>query len=195
MLPPEWVLEGGKRLDLSGFAGAFADAWSTVGTRFLKLECWQAYRELAANESQAAFDRGDVETAQALLRSEAEADRPLYEDVRRRGIEYARVRLVQEPLSRYLDYEMLSYRVRAEMGENIEVVRCEPARRLPDEESFDVLLFDRDTALIHDYGTGATGVQTGGWLTRDPEVVRFVEERIAALRRRAVPLRDFLAGR
>lgn len=180
------------RLDIEKFGAAFASAWSKIESRFLKLECWQAYRELEASESQAAYQRGDVDTARELLQQEAEADRPLYEDVDRRGLEYARVRLVQEPLSAYLGYELLSYRIRAEMGERIEVVRCDPALRLPDERHFDVLLFDAHTALIHDYGTGHVGRQTGGWLTHDPNAIAKLEEMISTLRQDATPLQQYL---
>ncbi len=113
--------------------------------------------------------------------------------MRERGIEFARIRVVQEPLTDYLRYELTSYRVRAAMGENIEVVRDGSEAPLPNEEVFDFLLFDRDTALVHDYGNGRTGVQTGGWLVRDPRAIRALEDRALALRADAAPLERFLA--
>jgi len=193
MYPPAWAVADSTRLDLEGFGSAFANAWSRIEFRFLKLECWQAYREAETNESQAAYDCGDIEAARRLLTEEAEGDRRLYEDVRRRGIEYARVRLVREPLTRYLDYELLSFRIRAEMGENIEIVRCDPAQSLPDEQHFDLLLFDRRTALIHDYGSDEVGFQVGGWISQDPQVVERLEDTVMDLRRRGTPLGQFLA--
>jgi len=39
------------------------------------------------------------------------------------------------------------------------VVRCDSGTELPNEEHFDFLLFDRHTALIHDYGKGSAGRQ------------------------------------
>jgi hypothetical protein len=192
MCPPAWALVSATRLSLDEFGVAFASAWSRIESRFLKLECWQAYHESDTNESQAAYNRGDTEAARELLRREADADRLLYEDVRRRAIEYARVRLVQEPLTPYLEYELLSYRIRADLGERIEVVSCEPGRRLPDEQRFDFLLFDRRTALIHDYGTVEVGRQTGGWLTHQPDVITSLESVVTGLRRQAVPLQRYL---
>lgn len=192
MYPPSWAISDGTRLDLDEFGAVFSTTWSKIESRFLKLECWQAYRELEANESQAAYERGDVETARKLLRQEAEADRPLYEDIDRRGLEYTRIRLVQEPLSSYLRYEALSYRVRAEMGERVEVVSCDPALRLPDDRHFDFLLFDRHTALIHDYGAGEVGRQTGGWLTHAASAIDGLEEMVSTLRQDAVPLQQYL---
>ncbi len=193
MYPPAWMLADATRLDLDGFGTAFARAWSRMSSRFLKLECWQSYQEQEANSSQAAYQRGDVEAARDLLRREAEQDRPLYADIAHRGIDYARIRLLQEPLTAYLEYELINYRIRADLGEIIEVVVCEPGRRLPDERYFDFLLFDRHTALIHDYGTGPVGHQTGGWLTGDPQVIAALETTAVDLRRRATPLARYLA--
>lgn len=194
MYPPSWMLADSVRLDLDEFGTQFTSAWSRMERRFLKLECWQMYREIEASESQAAYDRGDVDAACEMLAREAEADRKLYDDVRKRDIEYARVRLIQEPLTAYLQYELLSYRVRADLGENIEIVRCDADLRLPNEQLFDVLLFDEHTALIHDYGIGSVGLQTGGWCTRAPEAVAALVDAVTTLRGRAVPLSAYLAG-
>ncbi|GIF05323.1 DUF6879 family protein [Actinoplanes siamensis] len=193
MHPPAWALANSTRLDFDEFGVAFASAWSQLKSRFLKLECWQRYWEAEGNRSQTAYDRGDIDTARELLRAEAEVDRPLYQDIRTRGIEYARVRLVQEPLTPYLKYELLSYRIRADLGENIEVVRRDDDARLPSEGHFDFLLFDRTTALIHDYGSAEVGRQTGGWLTRDSNVIARLEQTVADLRQQAVPLNEYLA--
>jgi len=81
----------------------------------------------------------------------------------------------------------------AHLGEHIEVVRCDPTLRLPNDNYFDVLLFDRNTALIHDYGTGEVGRQTGGWVTHEPATIATLDTTIANLRRTAAPLRQYLA--
>lgn len=192
MIPPQWAVQNSQRLDLDEFGSRFVDAWSRMQSRFLKLECWQAYQERATNKSQAAFNKGEVDRAWDLLRREAEADRPLYEDVQARGVDYARIRLVQEPLTPYLEYELTAYRIRAEMGENIEVVRCGREFTLPNEDHFDFLLFDRHTALIHDYGD--EGLQSGGWLSTDTDVIASLERVATNLQQKAIPLREFVAG-
>jgi hypothetical protein len=155
------------------------------------LECWQTYVEAEANQSQEAYNRGDVSKARELLQQEAEADQPLYEEVKWRGINYARIRLVQEPLTPYLEYELMSYQIRATMGEHIEVVRCDTTLRLPNEDYFDFLLFDQHTALIHDYGE--LGRQAGGWLSEDGGVIARLETTALALRQTAISLVQFLA--
>ena len=194
MSPPSWVLASSIRLNLDRFAAEFSTAWSRLQSQFLKLECWQRYQEAVSNESQAAYERGDIEAARELLEREAEADRPLYEDIGRPGIEYARVRLIQEPLTAYLRYELMAYRIRERLGERIEVVRCDSAVRLPNDESFDCLLFDEHTALIHDYGEGEVGRQTGGWVTHTPNVIGRLVATVASFRSYAKPLGNYLGG-
>lgn len=192
MIPPEWALKSSIRLSLDEFQSQFVSAWSQIGSRFLKLECWRRYREIEASESQDAYICGDVAKARELLRQEAEADRPLYDGIGQRGIDYARVRLVQEPLTPYLEYELMAYQIRAQMGEHIEVVRCGQALRIPNEEFFDFLLFDRHTMLLHDYGHGEAGWQSGGWVTHNGDVIAFLESKAMMLRQSAVTLQDFL---
>lgn len=192
MLPPPWALRNSQRLNLDEFGSRFAEAWSRMQSRFLKLECWQTYQERETNKSQEAFNKGEADKARELLRQEAEADRPLYEDVKACGLDYARIRLVQEPLTSYLEYELMAYRIREDMGEVIEVVRCDNELSLPNEDYFDFLLFDGHTALVHDYGD--EGLQSGGWLTTDADVIASLEHVATGLRRRAVPLREFVAG-
>ena len=191
MHPSQRVLAHGKRLSLEEFATNFRDAWSRLQSRFLKLECWQAYQEQPHNVSQQAFQRGETDRARALLRQEAEKDRRLYQDIEERGFDYARIRVVQEPLTDYLAYEMMSYRIRASMGETIVIRVVDGDLRLPNEELFDLLLFDRHTALVHDYGLGEVGAQTGGWLVGDEPTIDYLEEIALSARRHAVPLERF----
>lgn len=191
MRPPQWVLKNSRRLDLGEFGWRFSIAWARTQSRFIKVECWQTYEELPGNRSQSVYDLGDHRGAQILMRQEAQVDRSLYDDIKKRGIDYSRIRLVQEPLTHYLEYEMQAYGIRAELGENIEIVRCHSGIRLPNAEHFDFLMFDRHTALIHDYG--ATGRQIGGWLTREPDVISLLERRAVRLRRAAVPLHVYTA--
>ncbi|MPZ84386.1 MAG: hypothetical protein GEV28_29935 [Actinophytocola sp.] len=190
MIPPEWATRLGKRLSLETFAIEFSDAWNNLASRFLKLECWQTYQEQESNKSHSEYKLGNVANAAKMLENEAETDRPLYEGVKSRRLKYARVRLIKLPLTPYLRYEMISYRIREQMGENIEVVQVGSEVSLPNEEYFDFLLFDRTTALVHDYGTD--GRQVGGWLVEDAETLERLERTTAQLRRHAVPIGRFL---
>lgn len=195
MHPCALVLDYGARLSLDEFATEFRRAWSGLQERFLKLECWQAYQEQPHNRSQQAFQRGEIERARSLLREEAETNsRRLYQDIRERKLDYTRIRLVKEPLTEYLAYEMMSYQIRADMGESIAVLRIDRDVQLPNAEFFDFLLFDRRIALVHDYGRGDVGVQTGGWLVRNVETLATLERTALTARRRSVPLHMYISA-
>jgi uncharacterized protein DUF6879 len=88
---------------------------------------------------------------------------------------------------------MMAYAIRAKLGENIRIARFPEAIPLPSEEYFDFLLFDRRTALIHDYGSDAVGVQSGGWLVDNPETIKLLEDKALTALRDAVPVEKFLA--
>jgi uncharacterized protein DUF6879 len=176
--PPAWALDGSERLTLEGFLESFGEAWARTERRFLKLECWQSYREAEGVRSQEAFQTGDTALARRLLEEEAMEDQPLRDEVRSRNLEFTRVRLLSYPLTDYLHYEMINYEVRSRLGERIEFF-VPPS---PVHSYFDFLLFDSHTALIHDYGSGPVGYQTGGWLTHDPKTLHALADIATDLR-------------
>ncbi len=189
MRPPEDVIRAGQRLSPDDFGAEFGRAWQELDRRFLKLECWQTYQE-PLTRSLDLFLGGNRDDVLELLRHEAEPDHLLYAEVAQRQLEYARIRLAKLPLSRYLQWELWSYRVRAAMGERIVVVPMGPGVPLPNEQDFDFLLFDRTTALVHDYG--ADGLQVGGWLIRESRIIERLERRALHFAARAEPLPEFL---
>jgi hypothetical protein len=186
MLPPQWALQNSRRFEQDELGALFTEAWSRLQARFLKLKCWQTYQEHEPIKSQMAYDDGDMDRARELVRQEAEADRSFYADMKVRKLAYIRVRVVQEPLTPCVGYELMAYRIRATMGETVEVVSCDDELSLPNEEYFDFLLFDRHTALIHDYGD--KGLQSGGWLVTDSEIIASLDKLAIGLRERAIPL-------
>jgi hypothetical protein len=105
-------------------------------------------------------------------------------------VDFVRIRLITLPLTSYLEYELINYRIRDEMGETIEIVLLDPRISLPNNDFFDFLVFDDAVALVHDYGTD--GFQTGGWLVEEPGVVRRLEEIAVSLRHKSMPLAEFL---
>ncbi|MBO2458556.1 DUF6879 family protein [Actinomadura violacea] len=184
--PPAWALDGGERVSLEEFQRTFGEAWRRIGRRFLKVECWQSYQEADGVRSQEAFQKGDVDLARRLLEEEAKDDQPLYDEVKARGLEFTRVRLVTPPLTDYLRYEMINYEIRSRLGENVEFI-VPPS---PVEDYFDFLLFDADIALIHDYGDGPVGYQVGGWITRVPATLGALANIVDELRAEGTPVTE-----
>jgi hypothetical protein len=190
--PPAWAVSAARRLDLLEFTTEFGGLLPEVHRRIVKVEVWPTYQEPETG-SLHAYMSGNHAVVRALLEIEAEQDSAAYDHVQQAGASFIRLRAVTLPLTPYLTYEMLNYTVRARLGETIEIADLTADRRpLPNPRSFDFLLFDRDAALIHDYGHD--GLQVGGWLTRDPAVLARLARNAAALRRRTVPLDAFLAA-
>lgn len=184
--PPAWALVGSERVSLEEFQHRFGEAWPKLERRFLKVECWQSYKEAEGVRSQEAFQKGDAELARRLLEEEAKGDQPLYDEVKARGLEFTRVRLVTPPLTDYLRYEMINYDIRSRLGENVEFI----APPSPVEDYFDFLLFDARAALIHDYGDGPVGYQVGGWFTRVPETLEALAGIVDDLRTNGMPVSE-----
>jgi hypothetical protein len=184
--PPAWALSRSTRLSPEGFGAEFQRAWSALRRRFLKVECWQTYQE-PSKRSLAAYLAGDHAGIRQELPREVDADRPLYDDVRDRGLDYARLRIVRRPLTPYLKWEVINYRARVNAGEKIYIIdRTGGREEYPNDQVFDYLLFDRTVALVHDYGNA--GLQDGGWLVTDPGILERLEGTAIELRKQAVTL-------
>jgi hypothetical protein len=188
--PPVWAVRDARRLTLAEFGAEFDYHSRRVRSRILKSETWQTYQE-PDTESLRAYLDGNLGGLERLLEAEADADRDVYERVRRNGTPFIRLRAVKMPLVPYLAYEMWNYVVRARRAETIEIADLSDDHRpLPNHSYFDFLLFDERAALIHDYGRD--GLQVGGWLASDPAVLSQLGLAAAEIRSRSVPLEAFL---
>jgi hypothetical protein len=190
--PPEWATHSSHRLDMQGFGRAFGDCWRSARTGMLKVEAWQTYQE-PGTRSLRAFKNGDYREVRDLVSEEARLDDFVYDDVRDKGRHFTRFRLVELPLSEYLEWEFWNYRIREELGEVVLVIdKTDSTDELPSRSYFDFLLFDGDAALIHDYGTD--GLQVGGWLATSDDVLDRLGRTIASLRQESVALERFISA-
>lgn len=95
--------------------------WATEGRSAWKLERQQHFQE-PGNESWKAFSRGDWEGALRLIEQRREALMMLEREAKEHRSEMFRVRVVEEPLTPYLQWELNSLRLRTECGGHIRVV-------------------------------------------------------------------------
>lgn len=192
MRPPSWAIESARRLDLGEFGQCFKDLMHRLETDFFKVEVWQTYQE-PGTASLEAFESGDLTRAESLVRAEADAEIDVYRTFRRKGVPFARLRVIEQPLTAYLRWELLNYVVRSEprYGEDVRTVDVTgQVERLPDADHFDFIVFGAEGALVHDYGT--EGLQTGGWLVLETEVLDRISGIARDLRARSRPLSDFV---
>lgn len=143
---------------------------------FWKLERRQTFQE-EQDASYRAFRRGDWDEA---LRIEEEGRDVLRHRFEKAGFESRRVRIVERPVSPYLQWEMHALRVRAETGERIRVLDTHAVR---DREEGGLLpeLIIVGTAALYEVGYDQAGVHNGARRILDPEVIDECRAEMAAL--------------
>ena len=112
------------------------------------------------------------------------------------GKRWSRVHVVDEPLSEYVRFEMVTYRESALAGEVIRITdrRADPALQALDT---DFWLFDTETnrpfaAILH---YDSAGCYTGAQVTDDDATVRACRAARDLALRHSVPLGAYLAGK
>ncbi|RKN04847.1 DUF6879 family protein [Streptomyces radicis] len=118
------LLDGatGELMPLDAYYADFeAHFWHSADLGFWKMERQQTFQE-PGYDSWEAFARGDWEESLRLL----EAGRPdmaeYHRKAERRGFVPRRIRVVQEPLSAYMWWELHALRIREECGGPVHVI-------------------------------------------------------------------------
>lgn len=113
----------GVRLDIDSYRSEFRvhrdklrdeDSW--------KFERRQHFAEQNYSPGRAAFDRGDWNEAMNALTEKRESVLQSVNEDRKNRTSFYRVRVVEEPISPYLQWELMSLRMQAECGKPIRVV-------------------------------------------------------------------------
>lgn len=127
----------GHRLSLDAYRSDFRRYRDRIrGRESWKFERRQEFEE--DGESWQALRRGDRAESVRLLEDEREDLLAAARRDRQRGTPFRRVRVVEEPLTPYMRWELYALRVQAEAGKDIRVVRpgvlgtLEPAGPLPE---------------------------------------------------------------
>jgi len=173
----------------------FDKRWSELKHDFFKLETRQFY----ANEYSPGFkDFQDGKINLAGLRGVlrkflTEGHDSQYEKIRQGEIKYRRLHVVDLPLSPYLNYEIESYRISVEFGEQVFIITRSEVEKLPiPAELHDLLIFDDRYAHLQFYDEN-TGLWKYTEVFEDPkQLADFVEEKNLLLEN-AHPLEEFLA--
>ncbi|GHF89169.1 hypothetical protein GCM10018790_78190 [Kitasatospora xanthocidica] len=104
---------------------------------FAKIERGQTFRE-QGSPSWEAFASGDWAGALRLIEAERDSVDAFFRGIARRGLAFRRLRIVELPVTPYLQWELNSFRLRSELGEQIrvldarEVAELERDGRLPE---------------------------------------------------------------
>ncbi|WP_049566775.1 DUF6879 family protein [Streptomyces sp. SBT349] len=170
----------GERLGLPHYREEFAERHHHVRARdSWKFERRQHFVELNS-PSYDAFRAGRWEESLLLMDNRRESLRDAMRERREQGTVFHRVRVVEEPLTPYLQWELRSLGVQAECGAAIRVVPGERVRRFEQSGELPEVVALGGQTLYHVLYT-PEGVAEGAIRVGDPELLGQWEAFIADL--------------
>jgi hypothetical protein len=181
LLPPR----GARSIPIAEYPFLFSKIWSRLSRRFFKLEAQDLYLE-PDEPSYVAFEAGDQAKAVELFRDRLSADDIYLRDVTAKNLDYTRVRIIRQPLSEYLSYELRTYQLSARYAQRIFIIGEQIASELGYSVSHDMMLFDDYAQFILAYDSGGSLTQV--WLTEDLEVIRLQNDLADALVKHSLSL-------
>jgi hypothetical protein len=181
----------GAELGFAAYSADYDRAYTALTGVIWKLERHQAFRE-PGDPSWEAFMAGDWARAMELNEAERPAAAAQVAEERARGVEVRRLRVVTDPPSPYVQWEMSFLRLLAEAGDRPRVLgaaEVAPWEARHGELPEVLVLGDRLVYLLRYDGSGTPA---GARRFDDPEVIASCAAEIAALYARGVPLLDYV---
>ncbi|MEC4016257.1 DUF6879 family protein [Streptomyces sp. H27-D2] len=157
--------------------------------RFDKLERGQSFQE-PGYESWEAFHRGDWRESLSLLESSRPALVDYYDGMRRRGLTTRRVRVVESPVTPYIQWEMHVLRLRAELGEEIRIVDAGGLREFEKESPVPELVI-LGYSTLYEILYNATGIGAGARRFRNRDLIDEVAAAFESLYRQGEEFFEF----
>ncbi|RPK93741.1 MULTISPECIES: DUF6879 family protein [Streptomyces] len=111
----------GEVLKRADYLADFSRVYESSISLLAKIERGQTFRE-PGSPSWEAFASGDWAGALRLIEDERESVAAYFQDATRRGLVFRRLRVIEFPVSPYLQWEMNLFRLRSELGEEIRVL-------------------------------------------------------------------------
>lgn len=134
-----------------------------------KLERLQHFEEVGS-PSRDALRSGDWSTALRLLEEGRDNLRRIQADEEARGAVFHRVRVVQEPLTPYIQWELHALRISAEYGERVRILSAEAVAAAETDGMLPELTIQDGQVLFHVLYT-ETGGPDGAIRFTDPDIV------------------------
>jgi hypothetical protein len=180
---PALPAELGERLTRETYKRDFRTLDAGIGDgASWKLERGQHFEE-TNNPSRDALRRGDWQEALRLIEEQRDATRAAVAEDERRGYVFHRLRIIEEPLTPYVQWELHSLRLRAEYGKQVRVLPADAIASAEAREPLPELTLLGGHTLFRVLYTDA-GVPNGAVRYTDPDVVSgwlsFISEGYAA---------------
>jgi hypothetical protein len=161
------------RLDADAYGADFTERfWRIDGEGFWKLESRQSYRETGF-PSWEAFRAGDWDGALDLVAELRPEFEQYYGKISASGFGLHRVRVTDEPVTPYVQWEMHILRLREQCGEDVAVLPSDHATALASRTGADPLpdLVVLGAEAVYEVHCTEDGAPDGATLFTDPEVV------------------------
>jgi Family of unknown function (DUF6879) len=159
----------GERLDPKEYAADARMHFEEIADAFWKLERRQAFQE-RDDVGYDAFMRGEWERAVRIEEETRASVLAYYEKIAKLGFEGRRVRIVESPVSPYLQWEMQALRIRAEAGERIRVVDAGAVSHLEKRHPLPEAVI-LGTRVLYEVLYDTAGVHCGARRIEDREVI------------------------
>ncbi|WP_298296711.1 DUF6879 family protein [uncultured Litoreibacter sp.] len=145
-------------------------AWSSVRSQVLKMETRQKYVEAESPSWVAWMVENNWAKSMELLEGSREEDVPLYDELKKRGVDFVRCRPVNYPLSPYMKWEFEVFKFNQRHGERIFIANSVAVPSFTaDVAQHDFMVFDATVACIHNYDE--EGLIVGGWWLKDQRAI------------------------
>ncbi|MET7760718.1 DUF6879 family protein [Streptomyces sp. NPDC005393] len=187
---PTLDISQGDRLSRDAYRADFRDrVWDNDGRDSWKLERQQCFQE-PGSDSWKAFSQGDWEGALRLIEQRRDGLLQYMSEAEKRNFSLYRVRVVEEPIVPYLQWELYLLRLRAECGERIRVVGPEHIRGFEENGPLPELVSLGGRTMykvIYD----SRGISDGALRFVDPEILGRWEEFIKGLYERGEDMSSY----
>lgn len=125
----------------------YGKLWGSIEHEFFKLETFQTY-DISLSPGWEEFERGEIDQTRKLLRELLMGDSS-YRIIKEKNVKFYRLHIVELPLSKYLRYEIESYNISIELGEEIYFISKEEVFKLKMSVlAQDMLLFDEKVLIL-----------------------------------------------
>ncbi|MEU8377852.1 DUF6879 family protein [Streptosporangium sp. NPDC048865] len=180
VVPGRGVPAQGEKLVREAYRRDFRQRDAQIRNRdSWKFERRQHFEE-QGSPSRDAFRRGDWDEALRLLEERRDDLLALSREDERRGSFFHRVRVVETPLTPYMQWELHSLRLRAECGERIRVIGVEKVAASEKTDPLPEVVILGGWTLYYVLYT-ATGVPNGAVRYTDPGIIEDWEKYIKNL--------------
>lgn len=129
------LLDGaaGERMALDVYYADFEKHfWNSADLGFWKLERQQTFKE-PGYDSWEAFSRGEWDESLRLLEAGRAEMSAYHRKIDQHGFAARRIRVVEEPLSDYMQWELHALRIRDQCGGTTHIIRAEQVVRYEDD--------------------------------------------------------------